>query len=104
MKLRGIHNNQVNANLHKPQKIRCDFEGHKPITVTWKKGSGMPLDKDRVIQDGSILSFTNVEKRDEGHYWCKGENSFSSAESYVNISVYGKRTTQRKYMYYVASF
>ncbi|KAJ7352983.1 Hemicentin-1 [Desmophyllum pertusum] len=45
VKLRGIHNNQVNANLHKPQKIRCDFEGHKPITVTWKKEVGCLLIK-----------------------------------------------------------
>ncbi|KAL9952198.1 hypothetical protein ACROYT_G039413 [Oculina patagonica] len=89
VKLAGIHNNQVNANLHKPQKIRCDFEGHEPITVTWKKGDGSaPLDKPRVKQDNTILFFEHVEKEDEGHYCCRGENLFSSAESYVNISVF----------------
>ena len=91
VKLAGIHNNQVNANLHKPQKIRCDFEGHEPIKVTWKKGDGRePLDKTRVKQEGMALVFLEIEKKDEGHYLCYGENTFSSAESYVNISVFGK--------------
>ncbi|KAL9952195.1 hypothetical protein ACROYT_G039410 [Oculina patagonica] len=89
VKLAGIHNNQINANPHKPQKIRCDFEGHEPITVTWKKGDGSaPLDKPRVKQDGSVLFFAHFEKEDAGQYWCRGENGFSSAESYVNITVF----------------
>ncbi|PFX20561.1 Inactive tyrosine-protein kinase 7 [Stylophora pistillata] len=88
VKLRGIHTNQVNADLHKPQKIRCDFEGHKPIKVTWKKEGVVDFDSKRVKQQVSMLIFEQIEKTDEGHYWCRGENAFSSAESYVNISVY----------------
>nr|XP_058957740.1 immunoglobulin superfamily member 10-like isoform X2 [Pocillopora verrucosa] len=88
VKLRGIHTNQVIATLHKPQKIRCDFDGHQPIIVTWKKEGGVNIDPKRVRQEDSMLIFKKIEKADEGHYWCKGENSFSSAESYVNISVH----------------
>ena len=80
----------MNADLHKTQKIRCDFDGHQPITVTWRKEGGVNIDPKRVRQEDSMLIFDEIEKADEGQYWCKGENSFSSAESYVNISVYGK--------------
>ena len=83
------------AALHKPKKIRCDFEGTPPVVVTWKragkKGDSSSLDSERIRQQGNTLYFTRVEKEDEGQYSCKGENSFSSAESYVNVSVDGKK-------------
>ena len=95
MKIAGIHSYHVFADLHKPEKIRCDFEGHPPMTVTWKKarkrGDSTSLDPRRIKQEGNTLYFTPVEKEDDGQYWCKGENSFSSAESYVNVSVIGKK-------------
>ena len=65
------------------------------MTVTWKKagkkGGSSSLDSERTIYMGTTLYFTRVEEEDEGQYFCKGENSFSSAESYVNVSVYGKK-------------
>ena len=94
MKIAGIHIFHVFADLHKPEKIRCDFEGHPPIKVTWKKvgkkGGSSSLDSERIKQQDNTLYFQPVEKEDEGQYFCKGENSFSSAESYVNVSVIGK--------------
>lgn len=94
VKITGIHIYHVFADLHKQEKIRCDFEGHPSITVTWKKAGrkgGSPLlVSDRIQQQGNTLYFQPVEKEDEGQYFCKGENSFSSAESYVNVSVIGK--------------
>ena len=90
-----IHVQHVYADLHKTEKIRCDFDGHPSINVTWKKagkkGDGSSsLDSKRIKQMGNTLYFKPVEKEDEGQYFCKGENSFSSAESYVNVSVIGK--------------
>lgn len=94
VKIAGIHIYHVFADLHKQEKIRCDFEGHPSITVTWKKAGrkgGSPLlVSDRIHQQDNTLYFKPVEKEDEGQYFCKGENSFSSAESYVNVSVIGK--------------
>lgn len=89
-----IHIHHVFANLHAKEKIRCDFEGQPIIKVTWKKAGkkgGSTLDPKRIRQEGNTLHFELVEKEDEGQYYCKGENSFSSAESYVNISVIGKK-------------
>ena len=81
----------MNANLHKPHKIECDFEGHPPIIVTWKKDTGVQItDIDRIQQKDNLLLFKTVEKEDEGRYWCTGRNSFSKYRTYVNISVYGK--------------
>ena len=89
-----IHIHHVFANLHADDKIRCDFDGHPPIIVTWKKAGkkgSSSLDSDRIRQQGNTLYFKPAEKEDEGQYFCKGENSFSSAESYVNVSVIGKK-------------
>ena len=90
-----IQIHHVFANLHTKEKIRCDFEGEPIIKVTWKKagkkGGSSSLDPERITQKGNTLYFELVEKEDEGQYYCKGENSFSSAESYVNISVIGKK-------------
>ena len=89
--IRGIMVNVVNANLHKPSRIECNFDGHQPITVTWEKDGGVKLKStDRITVDGSAVHFKNTEKEDQGRYWCIGENFFSSARSFVNISVYGK--------------
>ena len=90
-----IHIHHVFASLHTKEKIRCDFEGQPEIKVTWKKagkkGSSSLLDPKRIRKEGNTLYFEQVKKDDEGEYFCKGENSFSSAESYVNISVIGKK-------------
>lgn len=90
-----IHIHHVFANLNTKEKIRCDFEGQPEIKVTWKKagkkGSSSSLDPKRIRKEGNTLYFEQVKKEDEGQYFCKGENSFSSAESYVNISVIGKK-------------
>ena len=91
VKLKGITYHVVNANLHKPLRIECNFEGFPPITVTWKKDGGVQItDTDHMKQDNNVLNFANIEKEDQGRYWCTGENRFSSAKSYVNISVFGK--------------
>ena len=85
------HYHVVIAYLHRPQRIACNFEGHQPIKVTWKKDGGVQVrSTDRIKVENSVLHFKTVEKEDQGRYWCLGENSFSSATSYVNISVYGK--------------
>ena len=90
-----IHIHHVFANLNTKEKIRCDFEGQPEIKVTWKKagkkGSSSSLDPKRIRKEGNTLYFKQVKKEDEGQYFCKGENSFSSAESYVNISVIGEK-------------
>lgn len=92
MKLDGIPVYVVNANLHKPHKIECDFDGDLPITVNWKKEGGVQIrGNDRIKHDNSVLYFKRIEKEDQGRYWCTGENDFSQAQSYVNLSVYGKR-------------
>ena len=95
VKMPDIHIHHVFANLHTKEKIRCDFDGHPPIKVTWKKagkkGGSSSLDSERIRQEGNTLYFEPVEKEDEGQYFCKGENAFSSAESYVNVSVIGKK-------------
>ena len=89
------HIHHVYANLHTKEKIRCDFEGQPSIKVTWKKAGkkegSSSLDSGRIRREGNTLYFDPVEKEDEGQYFCKGENSFSSAESFVNISVIGKK-------------
>ena len=92
VKLKRIINyHVVNANLHKPQRIECNFEGYPPITVTWKKDGGVQVrDTDRIKVEESVIQFKTVEKEDQGRYWCLGENKFSAASSYVNLSVYGK--------------
>ena len=92
VKLKRIINyHVVNADLHKQQRIECNFEGHPPIKVTWKKDGGVQVrSTGRIKVDNNVVHFDNVEKEDEGRYWCLGENLFSSARSYVNLSVYGK--------------
>ena len=97
VKLKGIAYHVVNANLHRPQRIECNFEGHPPIKVTWAKDGGVQVqDTDRIKVDSSVLQFKTVEKEDQGRYWCFGENSFSSAKSYVNLSVYGKGNVENE--------
>ena len=96
VKIAGIHSYLMFAALHEPKKISCDFEGTPPVVVTWwkktvKEGDSSLLDSERIQQLGNTLYFTRVEKKDEGQYFCKGQNSFSSAESYVNVSVDGKK-------------
>ena len=86
-----FHAYVVHAYLHRPQRIACYFEGHQPIKVTWKKDGGVQVrSTDRIKVENSVVHFKTIEKEDQGRYWCLGENSFSSATSYVNLSVFGK--------------
>lgn len=87
VKIRSIHYHIVNADLHSPQRIECNFEGYPPITVSWKKNDGEELPQ-RIKHKNNILQFERIEKKDQGRYWCTGKNGFSSARNYVNISVY----------------
>lgn len=91
VKLKGFTYHVVNANLHKPLSIECNFEGFPPIKVTWKKDGEVQItDTDHMKQENNTLKFDSIEKEDQGRYWCTGENKFSSAKSYFNVSVYGK--------------
>jgi len=104
LKIAGIHSYLVFAALHEPKKISCDFEGAPPVVITWRKKAGKEgdsslLDSERIQQLGNTLYFTGVEEEDEGQYFCKGQNSFSSAESYVNVSVDGKKMLMLLFRY-----
>lgn len=89
VRIKSIHYHVVNANLHTRQRIECNFEGYPPITVSWKKAGGEDITQlSHIKHENNELHFKSIEKTDQGQYLCTGENSFSVASDYVNISVF----------------
>lgn len=63
---------------------------HRPDPVIWTKDGGELPDLDRMIVDGRELTFTVLNKTDNGTYRCEASNHLgTSVDEYV-LYVYGK--------------
>ena len=94
IKLSHSHKHRIEAFLGARRKITCDFDGSPPITVTWTK-KGLDKLRSRVENHGASLLIKKVALSDAGQYICNASNAFSSGTSYVNVSVYGKKSVLR---------
>ena len=91
IKLSHSHKRRIEAFLGARRKITCEFHGSPPITVTWTK-KGLDKLPSRVENHGASLLIKKVSLSDAGQYICNASNAFSSGTSYVNVSVYGKKS------------
>lgn len=97
IKLSLSHKHRIEAFLGARRKITCDFHGSPPITVTWTK-KGLDKLPSRVENHGASLLIKKVALSDAGQYICNASNAFSSGTSYVNVSVYGKKSVLNTFM------
>ncbi|XP_062870085.1 cell adhesion molecule 2a isoform X2 [Trichomycterus rosablanca] len=75
-------------------KLECVSNGNpSPDPVQWTKDGGKLPDLDRVIVDGRDLTFTTLNKTDNGTYRCEASNHLGTNHAEYVLFVYGVPTT-----------
>ena len=66
--------------------IECKVSSTLPVTVTWIRADGSPIDESYLIKD-TVLLIPNVRKNDEATYICVGKNKFGASKATVELSI-----------------
>ena len=66
--------------------IECKVSSTLPVTVTWIRADGSPIDESYLVKD-TVLLIRNVKTDDEGTYICVGKNKFGASKATVELSV-----------------
>ena len=66
--------------------IECTVSSILPVTVTWSRANGSPLNNDYLIKN-TVLSIRDVREEDEGTYICVAENEFGASKATVDIVI-----------------
>ncbi|KAJ0063561.1 hypothetical protein NL108_003885, partial [Boleophthalmus pectinirostris] len=71
-------------------KLECVNRGNPiPEPILWSKDGGDLPDVDRMIVEGTELTFTTLNKTDNGTYRCEASNDLGSARAEYILFVYG---------------
>ena len=62
----------------------------RPDPVTWTKDGGEIPDLDRMIVEGRELTFTSLNKTDNGTYRCEATNHLGTSSAEYVLYVYGE--------------
>lgn len=65
---------------------------HRPDPVKWTKDGGELPDLDRMIVEGRELTFTSLNKTDNGTYRCEAGNHLGTSSAEYVLYVYGEFT------------
>ncbi|XP_041948830.1 cell adhesion molecule 2a isoform X1 [Alosa sapidissima] len=75
-------------------KLECVSKGNPPPEpVLWTKDGGELPDLDRMIVEGHDLTFTSLNKTDNGTYRCEASNLLGTAHEEYKLVVYDAPTT-----------
>ena len=89
VKVSPRHRTEIVIDAKKDAKIRCLFDGEAPITVAWSRKGKKDLPK-RAVARNSTLLLRRAALNDNDVFICKASNSFSKAETFVNVTVVSK--------------
>ncbi|XP_036450395.1 cell adhesion molecule 2a isoform X1 [Colossoma macropomum] len=77
-----------------PLKLECVSKGNpSPDPVLWTKDGGELPDLDRMIVEGRDLTFTSLNKTDNGTYRCEASNHLGTNHAEYVLFVYDAPTT-----------
>ncbi|MEQ2267687.1 Cell adhesion molecule 2, partial [Xenotaenia resolanae] len=75
-------------------KLECVSRGNpSPDPVMWTKDGGELPDLDRIIVEGRELTFTSLNKTDNGTYRCEASNHLGTSSTEYVLYVYDAPTT-----------
>ncbi|XP_005155320.1 cell adhesion molecule 2a isoform X1 [Danio rerio] len=75
-------------------KLQCVPKGNpSPDPVLWTKDGGELPDMDRMIVDGRDLTFTSLNKTDNGTYRCEATNHLGTSHAEFKLVIYDAPTT-----------
>uniref|UniRef100_A0A8C6T5M1 Cell adhesion molecule 2a n=1 Tax=Neogobius melanostomus TaxID=47308 RepID=A0A8C6T5M1_9GOBI len=75
-------------------KLECDSKGNpSPDPVMWTKDGAELPDLDRMIVEGRDLTFTSLNKTDNGTYRCEASNHLGTSSAEYKLYVYDAPTT-----------
>ncbi|XP_028393916.1 basement membrane-specific heparan sulfate proteoglycan core protein-like isoform X2 [Dendronephthya gigantea] len=66
--------------------IECTVSSTLPVTVTWSRADGSPLNNDYLIKN-TVISIRDVKKEDQGTYICVAENTFGASKATLDIVI-----------------
>ena len=84
----GIRGNQTvleGDNLH----LTCNALGRPEPNITWTREKPGNQENTVVVQEGKVLTITNINRTDAGEYNCSAYNGFGKPEKrtvYVNVT------------------
>ena len=70
-------------------QLTCEALSRLKPNITWTKEKPENQGDTDVMQDGKVLTITNINRTDAGGYTCKGYNGFSKPVNrtvYVNVT------------------
>ncbi|XP_048836719.1 cell adhesion molecule 2-like isoform X5 [Brienomyrus brachyistius] len=78
-------------------KLECVSKGNPlPDSVLWTKDGGELPDIDRMIVEGRELTFTSLNKTDNGTYRCEASNHLGTSRAEYMLFVYDPNALQQK--------
>ena len=69
-------------------QLICEASSRKEPKITWTKEKTVNQGNTVVVQEGKVLTITNINRTDAGNYTCTAYNGFGKPESrtiYVNV-------------------
>ena len=73
------------SNLH----LICEASSRLKLNITWTKEKPGNQGNTGVVQEGKVLTITNINRTDAGEYNCSAYNGFGKPENqtvYVNVT------------------
>ncbi|KAI4887816.1 hypothetical protein NFI96_023458, partial [Prochilodus magdalenae] len=89
-----IRHSQTLPQEGQPLKLECVSKGNpSPEPVLWTKDGGELPDLDRMVVEGRDLTFTSLNKTDNGTYRCEASNHLGTTHAEYVLFVYDAPTT-----------
>ena len=70
-------------------KLTCEATGRPEPNITWTKEKPGNQGNTGVVQEGRVLTITNINRTDAGSYTCAAYNGFGKPKNqtvYVNVT------------------
>ena len=70
-------------------QLTCEASGTPLPSITWTKEEPGNQGSTSVVQEGKVLTITNINRTDAGNYTCTAYNGFDKPENqtvYVNVN------------------
>ena len=70
-------------------QLICEASSRKEPKISWTKEKTVNQGNTVVVQEGKVLTITNINRTDVGNYTCTADNGFGKPENqtvYVNVT------------------
>ena len=70
-------------------QLICEASSRKEPKISWTKEKTVNQGNTVVVQEGKVLTVTNINRTDAGNYTCTADNGFGKPENqtvYVNVT------------------